>query len=123
LKLAVNMIEILLFIIIILLIGDFFFLRKIYNFSKKRKQIATDEKYFELKYNINLLRAISAILIFTIGFFGYSSYKDLKNKLNSDLEESTVKQNDKILKIGQNIEFLKKDIDSLESLKEELSRV
>lgn len=100
---------ILLFIIVVLLIGDLYFLNRIYKKGKKGIEIALDEKYFELKYNINLLKAISAILIFGIGYFGISSYKEFTDKINNNLND-TIK--------SKNIEFQKisKKVDSLEIL-------
>lgn len=100
---------ILLFIIVVLLIGDLYFLNRIYKKGKKGIEIALDEKYFELKYNINLLKAISAILIFGIGYFGISSYKEFTDKINNNFND-TIK--------SKNIEFQKisKKVDSLEIL-------
>lgn len=111
---------ILLFIICVLLIGDLFFLRKIYKNGVKGDQVLVDEKYFELKYNINLLKSISAILIFVVSFLGYSSYKDFKSEITGDLNESTEKQRNEIETLTMKIDSFKNTLDTLEILRHNL---
>lgn len=85
-----------LIIILVLIISDVFFLWRIFkNIGKKKKSIP-DEKYFELKYNINLLKAVSAILIFLVGFLGFNSYNNISENIDKDFSEKFEKQNKRI---------------------------
>ncbi len=88
--------SILLIVIFILVISDVFFLWKIYKSIKSKKKHLPDERYFELKYNINLLKAVSAILIFLISFLGFNSYNNISENMNKDFSKNLEKQNDKI---------------------------
>lgn len=114
---------ILLFIIGIFLIGDLYFLRRIYKQGKNGKEIFSDEKYYELKFSINLLKAISAILIFVIGFLGYSTIKDFSDNLEKDTNKQIGDQKKEIIKISKNIENIKLSVDSLENLKKNFEDV
>lgn len=111
---------ILLFIICILLVGDLFFLRKMYKNGVTGSQVFADEKYFELKYNINLLKSISAILIFVVTFLGYSSYKDFKSEITGDLNSSTEKQRNEIDKLTMKTDSIKNILRTLEILRHNL---
>lgn len=73
-----------------------FFLWKIFKNLNKKKKNLPDERYFELKYNINLLKAVSAILIFLIGFLGFNTYNNISENLNQDFTEKVKSQNEKI---------------------------
>lgn len=107
---------ILLFIIIVLLIGDLIFLYKIFKTLKKDREINPREEYFELKYNINLLKAITAILIFVIGFFGYNSYNNIKENIEKDIKG----QQNEISIVFEKIGALNDTINNLEVLKAKL---
>lgn len=111
---------ILLIIIGILIISDLCFLYKIYRNTKDGKEVAADEKYFELKYNINLLKSIAAILIFVLGYLGYSTYKDFSDKVNKNFDEKIELQNKKHQEISGKTDRLRSSVDSLEILKNSL---
>ncbi len=117
------MIEVLLFSICLLLLGDLFFLFRIYKEGMKGKKTLFDDKYYELKYNIKLLKAISAILIFAIGFFGYSSYRDLKKSIEKDIYENIDSLNSKNEKIIKRLNNYNDAIDSLEFFKTRLYQI
>ena len=114
---------ILLFIIVVLLIGDLYFLNRIYKKGKKGIEIALDEKYFELKYNINLLKAISAILIFVIGYLGYSSYKEFTDKIINNFNDTIKSKTIEIQEISKRTDKIKTSVDSLEILKNSLGDI
>jgi len=45
-----------------------------------------DEKYYELKFRIQLLTVVSSIIIAIGGFIGYTSIKEIKDAVSSDVE-------------------------------------
>lgn len=115
-----------LIIILVLIISDVFFLWKIFkNIGKKKKRLP-DERYFELKYNINLLKAVSAILIFLIGFLGFNSYNNISDNLEQNFTKTFEEQNARIDSLGnlisdyeKTIEFLKiEEGESVENISE-----
>ncbi|GBF18229.1 hypothetical protein C21_00386 [Arenibacter sp. NBRC 103722] len=114
--------SILLFIICILLGWDIYLLRKIYKSGLNGISMLADEKYFELKYNINLLKSISAILIFVVGFLGYSSYNNFKDEFSNDLNKVTENQRKQLDSITENIRVISESLDELESLKNNLQQ-
>ena len=81
-----------------------------------------DEKYFELKYNINLLKSISAILIFVVGFLGYSSYNNFKAEFTDDLNEATIVQRKQLDSLTTNIKIIKTSLSEMDSLKDRLKQ-
>jgi hypothetical protein len=95
------------------MISDVFFLRKIYKGINRKKKYIPDEKYFELKYNINLLKAVSAILIFLIGFLGFNSYNNISDNLTLDFIERFKKQNKRIDSLTTKLSDYKGFVDSL----------
>ncbi|MEL0455228.1 hypothetical protein WJN01_03225 [Flavobacteriaceae bacterium SZ-1-7] len=106
-------ISIMLIIILILIMSDVFFLWKIFkNIGKKKKELP-DEKYFELKYNINLLKAVSAILIFIVTFLGFNSYNSISENLEEDFTKKFKIQNDKIDSLGNVISDYEKSVELL----------
>lgn len=111
---------ILLIIIVILLISDLVFLYKILSDLKKKKKKNVDEKYFELKYHINLLKSISAILIFVFSFIGYSSFVDFKADMKADIDKTLESQKADITEIDKTLSDYKKNLDSLIIFKNEL---
>ncbi|WP_282118055.1 hypothetical protein [Maribacter aquivivus] len=114
---------ILLIIIVVLLIGDLIFLYKILNNLKTKKKRNADEKYFELKYNINLLKSISAILIFVFGFIGYSSFVDFKTNMKEDIDKTLENQKVDISEIDKTLSDYKKNLDSLIVFKNQLKNL
>lgn len=80
----------------VLIISDVYFLYKIFKTARLKKKSLPDERYFELKYNINLLKAVSAILIFLLGFLGFTTYRDITTIVESDFEERFNKQQERI---------------------------
>lgn len=117
------MTTVLLYIICVLLIGDLYFLFRIYKKGIKGNETLSDEKYFELKYNINLLKAISAILIFGIGFLGYSNYMDFKKEMKKDLTDNLTNQNIEIGEIKTRLNKYNETLDSLDVLKNKLLEI
>lgn len=89
-------ISIMLIIILVLIISDVFFLWRIFKNIGKKKKNLPDEKYFELKYNINLLKAVSGILIFLVGFLGFNSYNNISENIDKDFSEKFERQNRRI---------------------------
>jgi len=87
---------ILLIVIFVLIASDVYFLWKIFKSIGKKKKSLPDEHYFELKYNINLLKAVSAILIFLLGFLGFTTYQDITSIAESNFEEKFSVQDKKI---------------------------
>lgn len=112
-----------LIIIIVLLIWDLTILRKIYKSTTNGNNILPDEKYFELKYNINLVKSVSVIGLFVIGFLGVSTVDGLKSNVTSEIETSIKTQDDRIEQITTKIEGLTTTLDTLENYKSELERV
>lgn len=110
---------ILLIIIFVLIVSDVFFLWKIYRNVGRKKNRLPDEKYFELKYNINLLKAASAILIFLTGFLGFTAYGDIINKVEEDFSGKFSKQNTRIDSLSQILSRYEDFIESLELRKNE----
>lgn len=96
--------------ILILLIWDINILHRIYKLGKKGEAFVPDERYFELKYNINLLKGLATLLIFVVGFLGYGSYKDLSKKVGSDINEIVTAQKDSISNLNKEIESFKSTI-------------
>lgn len=90
---------VLLIIIFVLIASDVFFLWKIFKSIGSRKKSIPDERYFELKYNINLLKAVSAILIFLLGFLGFTTYQDITKIVESDFDEKFAVQQQRIDKL------------------------
>lgn len=107
---------ILLIVILVLIASDVFFLYNIFKGIGKKKKSLPDEKYFELKYNINLLKAVSAILIFLLGFLGFTTYKDITSIVESNFEEKFSIQDEKIKTLDS---IVKNYEDIVESLKSE----
>ncbi|NJX14085.1 hypothetical protein [Tamlana crocina] len=107
-------ISIMLIIILVLIISDVFFLWKIFKNIGKRKKGLPDERYFELKYNINLLKAVSAILIFLVGFLGFNSYNNITENIDKDFSEKLEKQNARIDILTTKLRNYESLVDSLE---------
>lgn len=105
---------ILLIVILVLITSDVFFLYKIYKNIDKKKKGLPEEKYFELKYNINLLKAVSAILIFLIGFLGFTTYGEIEKNVEENFSEMFSMQNSKIDSLSQVLSEYEDFIDSLE---------
>lgn len=108
---------ILLIIILVLIASDVYFLWRILRKVGKKKKGLPDERYFELKYNINLLKAVSAILIFLLGFLGFTTYQDITSIVESDFEEKFENQDKRIKaldSIVKNYESLVKSLKSVE---------
>ena len=108
-------------------------LRKIYKEGGEENSTLTDEKYFELKYNINLLKSISAILIFVVGFLGYTSYEKFKSEFSENLNEATKEQRDNLNKVTieqrkelddltGNIELIKTNLKEIDLLRNRLEQ-
>jgi hypothetical protein len=115
--------------ILILLIWDISILHRIYKLGKKGEAFIPDERYFELKYNINLLKGLATILIFVVGFLGYGSYNDLSKKVGSDINEIVDAQKDSISNLNKEIESFrssivafKKSIDGVVSQKDNVTK-
>lgn len=114
---------ILLIIILVLLIGDLFYLRKILNILKKKNNTSVDEKYFELKYHLNLLKSISAILLFVFAFIGYSGLNDFKQEMTIDFETTIEAQKAQIADMDMTLEDYEKSIDSLVEFRNQLKNL
>ncbi len=110
-----------LIIIIILLIGEIYFSWKNFTLHKSGQKILSDERYYELKYHINLLKSISAILIFVISFLGFSSYKDLKGNLFTETEKEIDKQNKYIFLLESRLDSIALSVDTLNKIKSRIN--
>jgi len=104
---------ILLIVIFVLLVSDVYFLWKIYKNIGAKKKSFPDEKFFELKYNINLLKAVSEILIFLIGFLGFTTYGDILNNFENNFSQRFEVQNTKIDGLTHILSKYEKSVDSL----------
>jgi hypothetical protein len=105
--------SILLIVILVLIVSDVYFLRKILKNLDKKKRDLPDERYFELKYNINLLKAVSAILIFLIGFLGFNTYNNISENLNKTFTDKLNTQNKKIDSLINLVSDYEENIESL----------
>lgn len=105
---------VLLLILGVLLIGDLIFLSRILKRIKKVKKTEYDEKYFELKYQINFLKSISAILLLVLGFLGYSNFQELKTKMETDINNSVTSQRKEIERMDSVLNAYKSAFDTLE---------
>ncbi len=114
---------ILLIIIVILLVGDLFFSYKILDKLENNRKENIDEKYYELKYHINLLKSISAILIFVFAFIGYSSFVDFKTDMQEDINRTLESQKDDISEIDSSLKNYKENLDSLIVFKNQLKNL
>lgn len=117
-----------------LIASDVFFLWKIFKSIGSRKKSIPDERYFELKYNINLLKAVSATLIFLLGFLGFTTYQDITKIVESDFEEKFTVQQIRIDKLDsivkeyeETVKLLKseegKSIENLNDVKREFNKI
>ncbi len=91
--------------------------------SKKDSSIQ-DEKYFDLKYRIQLFAAIFSIIIVGIGFAGYETYSDVKgtltkgiNKKIENLDTNIAEMNTQIVEMDSILDKNKKFIDVFEKEK------
>jgi uncharacterized membrane protein YqhA len=112
-------ITILLIVILVLVASDVFFLYKIYKDVGEKKKGLLDEKYFELKYNINLLKAVSAIVIFLIGFLGFTTYGEIIKNVEKDISTKYSEQNTRIDSLTHILSKYELFVDSLELRKNE----
>lgn len=107
---------ILLIIILVLTASDVYFLWRISRkVGRRKKNKLPDERYFELKYNINLLKAVSAILIFLLGFLGFTTYRDITSIVESDFEEKFEVQEEKIRALDSIVTNYEGLVESLKS--------
>lgn len=106
---------ILLIVIFVLIASDVYFLRRIFKSIGKKKKSLPDERYFELKYNINLLKAVSAILIFLLGFLGFTTYKDITSIAENNFAQKFSIQNDKIKALDSIVKNYEGLVQSLKS--------
>jgi len=113
-----TLIIVFLFIIIIILIWDTSILRRIYQLGKKSEHFLADNQYYELKYSINLLKALATVLIFVFGLIGYTTFKDIK----SELENEVSLQKHEIELISKRLSGYKDSLDSLDNYKNEISQ-
>ena len=114
--------EILIPLLIITTILLFFEVYFLWSNSKKHrngKEILSDERYFELKFNINLLKAVAAIFLFIITFLGYSTLSEIKKKGNAS-NESIEQQKDRIDSMSKTIRNLEVSVEYLDSIRDDL---
>lgn len=78
---------VLLIIISFLLLLDVILLYLIQKNPITRKRNSFDKRYFELKFELRVLEAVAAILLFVGTFLGVSSLNEIKEDYKSDLEE------------------------------------
>lgn len=107
---------ILLIIILVLIASDVFFLWKISKSIGSKKKYIPDERYFELKYSINLLKAVSAILISLLGFLGFTTYQDITKIVEGDFEEKFVTQQEKIDNLDSIVKNYEETVAQLKSV-------
>jgi hypothetical protein len=85
------LIIILLLLIAVLTIWNILLFRKIKSHLEIKDKIAENSVYFDLKYRLNLITSIAAIVITVITFFGYNQFnnieRDLGDQFNSKFEK------------------------------------
>lgn len=113
--------SILLFIITVLLFWDLYFLKKISKQASNKEELSDHAKYFELKFNINLIKAIAAILLFVIGYFGYSSFQEFTSNITQEFKTKTQKQQQELEVINNRLNQYQISIDSLELMRKQLN--
>jgi hypothetical protein len=118
-----QLVIVLLLILGVLLIGDLIFLSRILKGIKKVKKTEYDEKYFELKYQINLLKSISAILLLVLGFLGYSNFQELKTKMEEDINKSIALQRNEIERMDSVLNAYKSAFDTLQIYRNNLDKL
>jgi prefoldin subunit 5 len=118
----------LLVVIIILLIWDTYFLKRLLTKHKTGSQVVDLEKYYELKYNINLIKSLATIFIFILGFLGYNSYNSLKGKIEDEVaseielyKKEINKHKDEISQIEDSLNYLNESLDKLRNFKNDIS--
>lgn len=93
---------VLLIIITSLLILDVYFLTKLDKRIKKKKKIFLDQRYFELKTQINLIKAVSGIVLFVGTYLGVSTLNEIKESFKNDFMvkvDSQKKQVDSLISV------------------------
>lgn len=56
-------------------------------FSENKQSIFNDEKYFELKFRIQLIITTATIIMIIGGFIGFNSLKNIKDNLSTEINQ------------------------------------
>ena len=56
---------------------------------KKGESILSDDKYFELKYELKLMKYAFMIIVAVAGFLGYASFTDIKLDISNEIVDKT----------------------------------
>jgi len=59
------------------------YLRKIFLLNKRKKSSINDEKYFEIKYTIQMYVIVFSIIVAATGFFGFDKYNEINNQIDT----------------------------------------
>jgi len=94
--------------IVVLALSAAVTLRKIYKLAADSKEVVADEKYYELKYRIQLIASVGSIILFLAAFFGITNYNGLQTYFKENLLD--------IEQIETNTALLEHKTDSINSL-------
>jgi hypothetical protein len=94
---------IILVILLVFSIWNWFNLRKLKSIQNGGETKLNDEKYYELKYKIEFLKAMASALIVIAGILGYNSLDNAKSQLSTELSNSISSLNNKIISAEKSI--------------------
>lgn len=105
---------ILLIILISISIWNHRSLRDIKKLTVERSSGLPDARYYELKYNIQLLTGLSTVLIAIIGFLGYSNLDSAKSEMKADFKKSVDSLEYKLNTINNRLDGFNSSADKIE---------
>lgn len=117
------LIPFLLVVLIILLVWDLFYQYKILRKLDYGLTSSMDEKYYELKYHLNILKTSAIILISVIGFMGYTELENIKDDISSDIDMSLKIQKDSMDFLRDELNNYSNEIESMNQKMNQLTEI
>jgi len=99
-----SFVVILLVMLVAVSLWNFFSLNRLKRLANRDESPTADAKYYELKYNIQFLVGMSAVLIAVVGILGYKTMGDVKNDLSADAKISVDSMKVKLKSISDELE-------------------
>ncbi|MDF0714725.1 hypothetical protein PY092_01075 [Muricauda sp. 334s03] len=107
--------NVLLIIVLVLLILDVVFLYRIQKSPITRNRNSFDKRFFELKFELRVIEAVAAILLFVGTFLGAASLNEIKTEYKSDLEDEIEALRKETIDFETKVAEYTKSLDSLKS--------
>lgn len=88
--------------------------------NKKKKSSISDEKYFELKYSIQLYVIIFSLIIATASFLGINRYNEISKFIDKDIQSKVSSLDSALIRIDSSLAHIQGFIKNFQIEKEAL---